>query len=168
MTDRHLNHLQTPLPFAALALALSSATILGAWFIELVLEIKPCHLCLIGRVPHYVGIPVLALALALSVAQRPSWMRLALIIAALVYVVGLGISVYHVGVEWKIFAGPADCTGPLDRPVAIGDFLNQLQTVKIVRCDEIAMRIFGLSLANWNAIICAGLAAMTGFGATRT
>ena len=38
---------------AALLVLLSSLfTIGGAWFIELVLGVKPCHLCLIGRIPH--------------------------------------------------------------------------------------------------------------------
>jgi disulfide bond formation protein DsbB len=33
-----------------------------------------------------------------------------------------------------------------------------LQTIKVVRCDAAALRILGLSLAGWNAVISAGLA----------
>jgi disulfide bond formation protein DsbB len=36
--------------------------------------------------------------------------------------------------------------------------LKQLQTIRVVRCDEVSLRVFGLSLANWNILISAALA----------
>ena len=47
----------------------------------------------------------------------------------------------------------------------VADFLNQLQHIKVVRCDEVQIRVLGLSLANWNVIISAALAALAGRGA---
>jgi disulfide bond formation protein DsbB len=44
------------------------------------------------------------------------------------------------------------------------EFLQQLQTIKVVRCDAVAIRILGLSLAGWNAIISAALAAFAVIG----
>ena len=41
----------------------------------------------------------------------------------------------------------------------MGDFLKSLDTVRVIRCDEVAMRIFGLSLAAWNAVIAGAIAA---------
>jgi disulfide bond formation protein DsbB len=35
-----------------------------------------------------------------------------------------------------------------------------LETVKVVRCDEVSLRVFGLSLANWNILISAAIAAL--------
>ena len=154
---------------AALLVLLSSLfTIGGAWFIELVLGVKPCHLCLIGRIPHYIGIPVAALAL---IANRetvsPRIGQVMLAVLAFVFLVGTGIAAYHSGVEFGIFTGPTDCTGTIEKAADIQDFLKQLQTVKVIRCDEVAMRIFGLSLASWNAIISLGLTGLAAFGATR-
>ncbi len=158
--------LATPLNAALLVLFGSLATIGGAWFIELVLGVKPCHLCLIGRIPHYVGIAVGVVAVWTNLPSRPKWLgRSALALLAVVLLVGTVIAAYHSGVEFGIFTGPTDCTGPLDKPVAIQDFLKQLQTVKIIRCDEVAMRIFGFSLASWNAVISLGLAGVAGNGA---
>ena len=152
---------------ALLVLVSSLLTIGGAWFIELVLGVKPCHLCLIGRIPHYIGIPVAALAL---IANRPSISprigRAMLALLAIVFLVGTGIAAYHSGVEFGIFTGPTDCTGTIEKAADIQDFLKQLQTVKVIRCDEVAMRIFGLSLASWNAVISLGLAVVAAFGAT--
>jgi hypothetical protein len=56
--------------------------------------------------------------------------------------------------------GPKECTGPLDHARSVDDFLKQLQSVKVVRCDAPALRILGLSLAASNAVISAGLAAL--------
>jgi disulfide bond formation protein DsbB len=40
----------------------------------------------------------------------------------------------------------------------MGDFLNQLQTTRVVSCTEAAWRFLGLSLAGWNAVISLALA----------
>ena len=162
-------HLITRFHAALLVLLVSQLTISGAWFIELVLGVKPCHLCLIGRIPHYIGIPVAALALIAnreSVSPRIGRAMLALL--AIVFLVGTGIAVYHSGVEFGIFAGPTDCTGTIEKAADIQDFLKQLQTVKVIRCDEVAMRIFGLSLASWNAVISLGLAVVAAMGAAKS
>ncbi len=47
----------------------------------------------------------------------------------------------------------------------MGDFMKQLQSVKVVRCDAVAIRILGLSLAGWNAVISAALALIAGYAA---
>jgi disulfide bond formation protein DsbB len=150
-----------------LALTLAAlATILGALFIEHVLGVKPCELCLKQRIPYYTGIPLAIVALA--VASRSPHARsttFLLVLVGLVFLAGAAMGGYHSGVEWGLWAGPADCTGSIDKPAAMGDFLKQLQTVKVVRCDEVAMRIFGLSLAAWNMVIAAGLAALAFLGA---
>jgi disulfide bond formation protein DsbB len=152
---------------ALLVLIGSLATILGAWFIELVLGIKPCHLCLIGRMPHYAGIAIALLAVFVTgrSSPSPSISRALLAVLTLVFLTGTAIAIYHSGVEFGIFQGPTDCTGMIEKPVAIQDFLKQLETVKVVRCDEVAMRIFGLSLASWNAVISLALAGVAGIGA---
>jgi disulfide bond formation protein DsbB len=40
----------------------------------------------------------------------------------------------------------------------VGDFLNQLQTTRVVSCTEAAWRFLGLSLAGWNVLISLALA----------
>src|SRR5437868_13112685 len=59
-----------PAAAAALVIALvGAATIAGAWFLELVVKLKPCPLCLEQRVPYYIGIP-LALIVALAASRK--------------------------------------------------------------------------------------------------
>lgn len=165
-----------PLPFgltagAAAAIVLTAAalaTILGALFIEHVLGVKPCELCLKQRIPYYAGIP-LGIVVSIALTRRKGGLVpvVGLGLLGLVFAAGAVLGGYHAGVEWGLWAGPSDCTGAVAKPAAMGDFLKQLETVKVVRCDEVAMRIFGLSLAAWNAIIAGALAVLAYFGVRR-
>ena len=86
---------------------------------------------------------------------------------ALLFVGGAILSLYHAGVEWKLWAGPTQCSGAMAAPAAVGDFLKQLNSVTVVRCDEAALEVFGLSLAAWNAVVAFGLAGLCLFGYRR-
>src|SRR6201988_1301644 len=47
---------------AALAIAvIAAATLAGAWFFQLVLDIRPCPLCLEQRYAYYLALPLAAL-----------------------------------------------------------------------------------------------------------
>ena len=161
-----MNALFTPRN-AALLIALGAiATIAGAWFIEIVLGVKPCPLCLEQRIPYYLGIPVALIATWLS-ARHPTFGRYTLGLVALIFVIGAGMGAYHAGVEWGFWPGPAGFTGPIEKPAAMTDFLKSLNTVTVIRCDEVAMRIFGLSLAAWNAIIAGALGLYAAFASIK-
>jgi disulfide bond formation protein DsbB len=154
-------------PAAAAALAvfgLATATLAGAWYFQLVVGLPPCPLCLEERIPYHVVIPLaLLMAIAAAVRAPPKLLTigfLAIIVAMLCNAV---IGTYHAGVEWHLWAGPADCTGPLDFN-ASGSLFDQLHSVKVVRCDEAAWRFLGISLAGYNVIISLALAAIAGFG----
>ena len=77
---------------------------------------------------------------------------------------GAALGTYHAGVEWHWWAGPTDCSGPLTNLKAQGKLLDQLQSIHVIRCDEAAWRLFGLSLAGYNVLISLALAAVAGFG----
>ena len=61
-------------------------------------------------------------------------------------------------------AGPTDCSGPLTDLKAKGSFLNQLQSFRVVRCDEAAWRLLGVSLAGYNVLISLPMAAISAYG----
>ena len=64
-----------------------------------------------------------------------------------------GLGTYHAGVEWGFWQGPTDCTGPVGNLGSAGDLLERLDTVKVIRCDEVQWRFLGLSLAGYNVLI---------------
>ncbi|MET0530685.1 MAG: disulfide bond formation protein B, partial [Microvirga sp.] len=113
--------------------------------------------CLMQRNPYYIAIPLGIVAALLP----PRWGRAGLWLLALVFMVSAGLGAYHSGVEWGFFAGPSDCGGGSGAGAGnVGDFLNQLQTTRVVSCTEAAWRFLGLSLAGWNVLISLALAAL--------
>ena len=162
--------IRNPAATAAAIVALAgAATLLGAWFFQYVLGYPPCPLCLEQRIPYYVSIPlgaIVAIAAARGAAAgaAPRWLITGgLAVLALAMLIGAVLAVYHAGVEWKWWAGPQDCSGPLD-PLGSGNLLRQLQSINIVRCDEAPWRFLGLSLAGYNALISLALAAVAAWG----
>lgn len=149
----------TPLGAALVILVVAFSTIVGAWIYES-LGNAPCELCLKQRIPYYVGVPLAALAAIAAHRGRRGLARAALIALALLFAAGAALALYHSGVELKLFAGPSDCTGALNRAGSVDDFLKQLQTTKVVRCDQPALWVLGLTLSNWNVLVSAALVAL--------
>jgi disulfide bond formation protein DsbB len=134
----------------------ASATIAGAWFFQYVIGLVPCPLCLDQRVPYYAAIP-LALILVFFARSRPLFARLLLLALAAALTYGAALGVYHAGIEWKWWAGPASCTGG-NLAAGGGSLLSQMRGARAVPCDEAQWRLLGLSLAGYNALIAGGLA----------
>jgi disulfide bond formation protein DsbB len=129
----------------------------------------PCELCLKERWPYYIGIPVAVLA-AISSALRlpPIVTRLLLGLAAIIMLVGAGMSVYHAGVEWKFWEGPTSCSTSIDSIARKStDLLSDLSTQHGPSCTDAALRVLGLSLAGWNVIVSVILALIAHRGARR-
>lgn len=141
--------------------AAAAATLAGAWFFQLILGLEPCPLCLDQRVPYYIAVP---LGLAVGwLAYDPARVRLArlgLVLLAVVLLVGAGYGVYHAGIEWGFWQGPAACAGNASAAPA-GDILSSLKnTQRVVSCSEAAWRFLGISLAGYNVLIAGALAAL--------
>ena len=155
-----------PAAAAALAVfALSLATLAGAWFFEYVIKLAPCPLCLEERIPYHIVIPLSLLMAIAAIVRAPPKLLIVGFIAIIVAVLcNIALGTYHAGVEWRLWAGPADCTGPLTDLRAGGSLLNQLHSVSVVRCDEAAWRFLGISLAGYNVLISLALAAIAGVG----
>ncbi len=143
---------------------LSTLAIAGALGIEYIGHIPPCPLCLDQRIAYYAAIPLGILAFLLAPARRP-WSLVILAVLAAAFLFNAGLGVYHAGVEWKWWVGPTECTGIGTIASNPADLLKSLQQSHVVRCDEAALRVFGLSLAGYNALLSALLAliALTGF-----
>jgi disulfide bond formation protein DsbB len=155
--------------YLALTFVGIAAAALGlAWYSQLVLGLAPCKLCLEQRYAYYLDIPI-ALLLAFAAwrnAPKP------LLIAGLAVLMAMalgnaGLAAYHAGVEWGFWAGPTDCTGQLLDFGKAGSLLEQLDKVKVVRCDEVQWRFLGLSFAGYNVLMSLGLAAIAGWGIAR-
>ena len=154
-----------PIATAAIAVAVGgAATILGAWFFQYGLGYMPCPLCLEQRYAFYFGIPLAALiVLGDSAGASRKVLLAALFVIAAGMLWNAGLATYHAGVEWRWWQGPRDCSGPLES-LGAGNLLHDLQSINIARCDDAAWRFLGLSLAGYDVLISAALAAIAGWG----
>ena len=155
---------------AALAITvIAAATLAGAWFFQLVLDIRPCPLCLEQRYAYYLAVPLgalIAVAAARDAPRAVLYAGLAILAAAALGNAWLGA--YHAGVEWGFWKGPTDCTGPVGNLGSAGNLLERLDTVKVIRCDEVQWRFLGLSLAGYNFLISLLMAAIAAWGIARS
>ncbi|GAB4383797.1 disulfide bond formation protein B [Albidovulum sp.] len=130
----------------------SAALLLGAFFFQW-LGYAPCKLCLWQRWPHAAAIAIGVAFLALGWR----WLAWAGALAAL-STAALGL--YHAGVEQGWWQGPETCTSGGALSGSVDDLLGQIMAAPLVRCDEIAWSLAGLSMAGWNAILSLALAAI--------
>src|SRR5262245_52392110 len=149
-----------PVRLAAIAIAVGgAATLAGAWFFQYALGIQPCPLCLEQRYAYYFAVPLAVLiALGASVGASRKVLVAAFIVIALGMLWNAGLGGYHAGVEWKFWPGPQDCAGSLGDLGTAGGLLKKLESIRVVRCDEIAWSFLGISLAGYNFLISLALA----------
>ncbi|MCB1536215.1 MAG: disulfide bond formation protein B [Rhodoblastus sp.] len=150
---------------ALFVFVVAAATLAGAWAFQAA-GYAPCELCLKQRYAYYLGLPLaLAAWFAADVNRRGA--RFLFVLIALAFVANAVLAAYHSGVEFKWWPGPADCTGAYQGASNVADFMKQLQQTRVVRCDEVSLRILGFSMANANIFVSAALAALASLGAGR-
>jgi disulfide bond formation protein DsbB len=134
-----------------LAGAGSAALLLGAFAFQYLGGLAPCPLCLWQRWPHAAAIIIAVLALALPGRALPA-------LGALAALTSAGIGIYHTGIERGWWQGPDTCTSAPLGEISSGDLLDQIMQAPLIRCDEVAWEMFGLSMASWNALASFALA----------
>jgi disulfide bond formation protein DsbB len=160
MVARHLRQTGTPTmsltrPNLILIATLGSAAILGGAFaFQYIGGLAPCQLCLWQRWPHAAAI-LIGLVALLSGWRGLAWL------GALAALATAGIGFFHVGVEQLWWEGLATCTAGSIEGISTADLLDPTKDVAaVVRCDEIAWSLFGVSMAGWNVIASLGFAGL--------
>jgi disulfide bond formation protein DsbB len=170
-TARPLHARETNPAFtAALAItAIAALTLAGAWFFQLVLDIRPCPLCLEQRYAYYLAVPLGALVAWAAARHAPCAVTVAgLALLALAALANAWLGGYHAGVEWGFWQGPTECSGPVLDLGRAGSLFDNLDKVKVIRCDEVQWRFLGLSLAGYNVLISLLMAALAIWGIARS
>lgn len=138
---------------AGLAFVLGLVTIIAAWGSQVIGGLVPCELCLEQRWAYYYGLPLLLVVLI-------TWNRLpltawyiAMAVATAIFAWGAYMGAFHAGVEWGFWPGPTACTGL----GATMDFNSLNSMTPVIGCDVVQFRLFGISLAGFNALISAAI-----------
>ncbi len=149
---------------AAILFVIAFVTIMTAHLFERFGGYAPCPLCLQQRYAYYFAVPASIVAFFTARSEAISTTRILFALIALAFVVNAGLGVYHAGIEWKWWEGPATCAGGAAIEWGVGGLAQQLEQTRVIRCDEAPWRLFALSFAGWNALASAALAAIAAFG----
>jgi disulfide bond formation protein DsbB len=145
---------------AALVVIASLASLAIAFASQYWGGLQPCVLCIYQRYPY--GVAAALGIIGTIVAGRPGLLRLILLLAGGAFLVDAGVAAFHVGVEQHWWAGTSECGSLLDLTASPEDLKNQLLNQPVVRCDEPAWTLFGISMAGYNFLYAAlcGLATL--------
>jgi disulfide bond formation protein DsbB len=159
-------------PYLATSLVLTlgmAVVILTALGFEHLGGYVPCALCLLQRNPYYIGVPVGILAvIAAGLRLPPIVARLLIGLIVILMLVGAGLGVFHAGVEWRFWEGPASCSTSVNAiSTSAGSLLDDINKQHGPSCTDATLRVLGLSFAGWNVVVSLILAAIGLRGALR-
>ena len=127
----------------------SVVAIASALIAEYYFDLQPCAMCLKQREPYYIIIAGFILVMILK-WQDKIWFYVGV---QIVSIYGLFYSLWHVGIENKILAGPSSCSGGLNISTNTSSLKEQIISKAVINCEEVAWSIFGLSAATLNSLL---------------
>ena len=125
---------------------ISLLSIFGAIYIEYVLGVKPCVLCLYQRVPYLISIFICFL----GYYNNKNLILLYLLL--LTFFTSIILSGYHLGIENDIFKEFSGCSNENINLIDKEKLLNSLNFSQL-NCKDVSFKLFGLSLAAINLMV---------------
>jgi disulfide bond formation protein DsbB len=156
LDPRDLPWLVTALAFAALCVA---------WIAQYGFGLAPCELCYWTRYAYW-GVIVIGL-IATFFGRRPKARKFWLNILGLALLVVVGVSVFQVGVEHGWWRGTDACVGASTAGMTVDQETAAIMNAPVVRCDQPAFVLLGISMAGYNIIYALIVAWIAFWGASR-
>ena len=129
---------------------ISISTILSALYIEHILSVPACKLCLYQRIPYIFSIIICFFGFFFS--NYKIWIYLLII----TFVSSLTVSGYHIGIENSIFPEFSGCRNENLNTTDKVELLKSLKS-SLPNCKDVNFRIFGFSLATINFLLSVAL-----------
>lgn len=156
----------------AFALAISAGMLATAHGFERFLFLAPCPLCYNQRQIYWLAMAISAIALFARWRRAPAQVMFTMsVLLGITFAAGAGIASYHALVEWGVLPAPSTCAtgGAVNLSSDLWAQLEKRQAVP--SCGEAKWRLWGLSMAGWNALVSMALAVtslISAFRPTRT
>ena len=142
-----MNMLKTK--WVAIVFLISTFAIASALIAEYSFGILPCEMCLYQRQPYYF---MIAISFIFLLTQKIP-IRFYYWLAEASFIYGFYYSIWHVGIEKKLIAGPSGCNSTLQLSDSLTSLKNQIINQAIIPCDEITWSIIGISAASINSLL---------------
>ena len=127
---------------------ISSLMLISAFHLEYFHGALPCDLCITQRWFH--GAIIAYSLMVIFILNKTSISKKLLLLGGTILWLSSSIAgLYHFGIEMNFWTGPDGCSSNIDFSK---DTLTYLLSKSPIKCEEEMYKIFGLSLAGWNAI----------------
>ena len=126
--------------------AISIFTLLSAVYIEYILGVKPCILCLYQRVPYIIAI--FFCFFGYYNLKNKLWIYLLVI----TFLISAILSGYHVGIENNVFNEFSGCTSNNSNITNKDELLKALKETQ-PNCKDVTFKLLGFSLATINLFL---------------
>jgi len=140
--------------FYPLIMLISIFAILSALYIEHILSIQACKLCLYQRIPFIFSIIVCFFGFFF----RNN--KILIYLLVIIFLINLILSGYHLGIENNIFSEFSGCTNQSLNIIDKSKLLENLNSF-LPNCKDVNFRIFGLSLAAINFFLSIALSVIS-------
>ena len=110
---------------------------------------EPCILCLYQRVPFVITGLLALIALRLKALSKLT--PLIIMPCGLIYLIGAGIAIYHVGVEQHWWS--SGCSVNLNQNATLEQLRASLMQKAEKSCDDVDWDLFGISMATYNVFL---------------
>ena len=127
---------------------ISSLMLISAFYFEYFHGALPCDLCITQRWFHG-AIIAYSLIIILIIKKNLISKKILILGGAILWLSSSLAGLYHFGIEMNFWTGPDGCSSNIDFSK---DTLTYLLNKSPIKCDEVMYKIFGLSLAGWNAL----------------
>lgn len=138
---------------AAVVVFVSFVTLIVVLISQYVFGLRPCELCIYQRIP-YVFIIAFGLIAYGAARQDKQISKIFMGLVGVTFLIGMGIAIFHVGVEQGWWAGLEKCGAGLnDVSMTLEELRLEVLNAPLTRCNEVAWSLFGISMAGYNAIL---------------
>ena len=126
----------------------SLSAIFFALYYQYIKNFPPCELCIYQRIPYFLSILICVVYLKNFLTTK-----LSLLLLSISFIVSFLISGFHVGVEKKYWNFRSGCSSNTDSFENIDQLRAFLEKVEIIKCDEVILSFYGISMAQGNMLI---------------
>ena len=140
--------------FYPLIMLISIFAILSALYIEYILSVQACKLCLYQRIPYMFSIIICFFGYFFPKNKILVFLLIVIFISSLI------LSGYHLGIENSIFSEFSGCSNQSLNIIDKSKLLENLNSY-LPNCKDVNFRIFGLSLATINFLLSIALILIT-------
>ncbi len=139
-------------------LFVSVATLSVVYFLQYILGMQPCEMCIHERYPYFILILLCLISLIciklpnkdqIKFANTIKYLSLLIIFAALIY------SIMHVGIERGFIEGFSECSGFFSNINDADSLLLALEKAPLVRCNDPVLLFNFISIAESNLVVLA-------------